>query len=266
MRHVCLIDTSTLRKNNRFYPLFSKKHFKNFSGRNNRGRITSLRKMSKHKKSYRLVDTKRSLYNIKGFIYSYEYDPNRSSFISLIVYNNFICCYILSIQNTFTGDIVCSYSYENEDIPFFNKGDNHFLLFIPSGSLIHNLESLPGHGGIYIRSAGTYGKIIKKYMNYKRVLICLPSNQYIYASIYSRCTIGIVSNVYHNKISLGKAGRNRWLGNKSKVRGVAMNPVDHPHGGGEGKKSNPSFKRSPWGKISKWRNKKKKVSFFHYLN
>ena len=97
----------------------------------------------------------------------------------------------------------------------------------------------------------------KKYLNLNKVLIELPSKTKFYTSLYSNATLGMVSNSFHNKVNLGKAGRNRWLGNKSNVRGVAMNPVDHPHGGGEGKKSNPSFKRSPWGKIYKWNNKKR---------
>jgi len=256
MRHVCLIDKSILRNTVKISNLFLIK--KNNSGRNNSGKITVYTKgKKKHKKLYRIIDYKRINWNIPGTIYTNEYDPNRSSFISLVVYKNNICCYILGVHNLNIGSTVYSYNNINNNYLSYKKGYSNKLLYLVTGSVIHNVEYYPGKGGIFIRSAGTYGKIIKKYLNLNKVLIELPSKTKFYTSLYSNATLGMVSNSFHNKVNLGKAGRNRWLGNKSNVRGVAMNPVDHPHGGGEGKKSNPSFKRSPWGKIYKWNNKKR---------
>lgn len=255
MRHVCLIDKSILSSKSKISSLFFIK--KNNSGRNNSGKITVYTKGRKNKNQYRFIDYKRINYNIPGIIYSNEYDPNRSSFISLVVYKNNICCYIIGVQNLNVGNVIYSYNNININYLSYKKGYSNNILYLITGSIVHNVEYIPGKGGIFIRSAGTYGKIIKKYLNLNKVLIELPSKTKFYTSIYSNATIGMVSNPLNNKTLIGKAGRNRWLGNKSTVRGVAMNPVDHPHGGGEGKKSNPSFKKSPWGKINKWHNKKR---------
>jgi len=253
MRHVCIINKDILSKTNSLSYL--KVGLKNHAGRNNSGSITVRTKGTRHKRKYLIVDNRRTIYNIPSIIYSYEYDSNRSSFISLIVYKNNLCCYILSINNLFIGDII--YSYNNNNPKIYIKGDRNKLLYLTTGSIIHNVEYLPYCGGIYIRSAGTFGKLLKKYYSLNKALIELPSKKQFYTSLHSFATIGIVSNKDYYKIKLGKAGRKRWLGYKPSVRGVAMNPVDHPHGGGEGKKSNPAFKRSPWGKISKWHNNKK---------
>ena len=260
MRHVCLINKNILSNNINKLNYLKKLIFlnkKNYSGRNNSGHITVFTKGPRKKKLYRVINFKRDIYNIPGIIYSVEYDPNRSSFISLLVYKNNICCYILSVQHLKVGDVIKSYNSDALFELLYKKGDNNKLLFLPVGGIIHNLELWPGNGGIYIRSAGTYGKILKKLYNCNKVLIELPSKSSFYASLFSSATLGIVSNPTHNKIIIGKAGRNRWLGRKSIVRGVAMNPVDHPHGGGEGKRSDDSFKKSPWGKIRKWKNNKK---------
>lgn len=263
MRHVCLIDKSILRKKNSVTKLFWNKPIKNFAGRNNSGRITVYTKGVKTKRLFRIIDYKRDIYNIPAMIWSNEYDPNRSSFISLLLYKNFLCCYIISVQGLELGSYITNFkSHTKKYSLLYKKGDKNKLVYFNTGSIIHNLEYLPTKGSILIRSAGTYGKLIKKYFKFNKALIKLPSGSTFYASIYSSATLGIISNSMHNKINLGKAGRNRWLGKKSNVRGVAMNPVDHPHGGGEGKKSNPSFKRSPWGKISKWKNKKQIKKFY----
>lgn len=259
MRHVCLINKNILsnkNKNEKIHNLMLNIN-KNFSGRNNSGHITVFTKGKRKNRFYRYINYNRNIYNIPGIVYSNEYDPNRSSFISLIVYKNNICCYILGIKQLIVGDIITSYkdNYLNEML--YKKGDSNQLLYLPISSLIHNLELWPKFGGIYIRSAGTYGKISKKLLGFNKVLVELPSNTFVYVSSFSCATLGIVSNLNHNKIVLGKAGRKRWLGYKSVVRGVAMNPVDHPHGGGEGKRSADSFKKSPWGKILRWNNKKK---------
>lgn len=263
MRHVCLVDKKILRKKNSVTKLFWNKRIKNFSGRNNSGHTTVYTKSFKKKRLFRIIDYKRNIFNIPAVVYSNEYDPNRSSFISLLVYKNFTCCYILGIQNIDIGTYVNNYnSKSKKNFLLYKKGDKNKLLYFNTGSIIHNLEYLPNNGAIYIRSAGTYGKLIKKYLRFNKALVELPSGCTFYASIYSSATLGIVSNPLHNKVNLGKAGRSRWLGKKSSVRGVAMNPVDHPHGGGEGKKSAPSLKRSPWGKISKWKNKKEIKKFY----
>jgi large subunit ribosomal protein L2 len=260
MRHVCLIDKNNIVSNNNKNKLINnlilyigKKH----SGRNNSGHITVFSKGTRHDRFYRYIDYKRNVLNVPGIIHSIHYDPNRSAFISLVFYKNGIVSYIISVHKLCVGEIIYSRKGVNSDEIYYNKGDNSQLLYLPISSVIHNLELWPNNGGIYIRSAGTYGIILKKLFQLNKVLIELPSKNLFYASIFSKATLGIISNPQHNKIILGKAGRKRWLGIKSIVRGVAMNPVDHPHGGGEGKRSDDAFKKSPWGKVLKWRNKKK---------
>jgi len=259
MRHVCLIDKKILSNNNKSIPInkitvfLGKKH----SGRNNSGHITVFTKGKQHPRYYRYIDFKRCVNNIPGIIYSNQYDPNRSAFISLVFFKNGIVSYIISVQQLCIGDIIYSRKGIYLDEISYNKGDNSQLLYFPISSVIHNLELWPHKGSIYIRSAGTYGVILKKLFFLNKVLIELPSKNLFYASIFSKATLGIVSNPQHKNIILGKAGRKRWLGMKSNVRGVAMNPVDHPHGGGEGKRSADSFKKSPWGKILRWKNKRK---------
>lgn len=260
MRHLRLINKSILSNNNKnnIISILTVNISKN-SGRDNKGHITVFTKnaSTSFKKRYRFIDYKRDLFNVPGIVYSIEYDPNRSSFISLVLYKNNICCYIISVNGLNIGEQVQSYKdfsiYERS----YSKGDNNQLLYLPISTLINSLELWPSKGGVYIRSAGSYGKILKKLTHINKVLIELPSNSLFYASIFSRATIGICGNINHNKIILGKAGRNRWLGCKPIVRGVAMNPIDHPHGGGEGKRSSDSLKKSPWGRILKWNNKRK---------
>lgn len=253
MRHVCLVDRSTLSMYKSNIKLFLNMKISNKVGRNNEGSITVYTKSSRNKKLYRLIDFNRNIYNIPGIVYTTEYDPYRSSYISLIVYRNNICTYILSINNVCTGDIINTYKTISK---YYNKGDCANLLTLPVGSIIHNLEYLPTYGSIYIRSAGTYGKVLRRHTRTNTVLVLLPSKYTFYASIFSKATIGVLSNIHHKSIKLGKAGRSRWLGIKPNVRGVAMNPIDHPHGGGEGKRSADAHKKSPWGKIHKWYNRK----------
>ena len=259
MRHVCLINKSILSNHNRdeFISKLLVMFNKHYSGRNNSGHITVFTKGKRKDRFYRYIDFKRNIYNVPGIIYCHEYDPNRSSFISLVVYKNNICCYILGVKHLSVGDFVSSYKTNFLNEMLYNKGDSNKLLYLPVNSMIHNLELWPNSGGVYIRSAGTFGKILKKMNSINKVLVELPSGIYVYTSIYSSATLGVVSNMDHHKIILGKAGRKRWLGYKSIVRGVAMNPIDHPHGGGEGKRSADAFKKSPWGKVLRWKNKKK---------
>lgn len=260
MRHLRLINKSFLSNNNKNAPLSNLTiALSKNSGRDNKGH-TSVYTKSKSKsfrRHYRYIDYKRNICNLPGMVYSIEYDPNRSSFISLILYRNNICCYIISISGLGIGEQIYSYNNSYLEYKSYNKGDCHQLLYLPISSMIHNLELWPNKGGVYIRSAGVYGKILKKILPINKVLIELPSNFLFYASIFSRATLGLCGNVNHNRIVLGKAGRSRWLGCKPIVRGVAMNPIDHPHGGGEGKRSSDSLKKSPWGRIFKWNNKRK---------
>jgi large subunit ribosomal protein L2 len=154
----------------------------------------------------------------------------------------------------FLGDIV--YSYDKDiKVNNYTKGDSSKVIFFQLGALLNCIERIPTFGGAYSRSAGAFGKIIKKHYNSKKVLIELPSKILIYLSISVKATLGTVCNEFHNKEVLGKAGRARWLGRKSIVRGVAMNPIDHPNGGGEGKKSI-KVKKTPWGNVTKWKNRK----------
>lgn len=258
MRHLRLINKSILSNNNENATVSTLKVIlsKN-SGKNNTGHTCVYTKSKSHKRYYRYIDYKRNLCNVPGIIYTHEYDPNRSSFISLILFKNNICCYIISVNGLNIGDQIQSYKDHFTYDRSYNKGDNNQLLYLPISSLIHCLELWPNKGGIYIRSAGVYGKILKKITHINKVLIELPSDSLFYASIFSKATIGVCGNMNHNRIILGKAGRNRWLGYKPIVRGVAMNPIDHPHGGGEGKRSSDSLKKSPWGRILKWNNKRK---------
>ena len=253
MRHVCLVDKKHLNKTRTTISLTTHNVKKN-SGRNNSGKITVRSRCNVNRK-FIYIDYKRCIHNIPGVIFSKEYDPNRSSFISLVLYKNYICSYILSIHGTSIGDVIHTHNYNIQK--YYFKGDSNFLFFLATGSIIHNMEYTPGTGAKILRSAGAYGKLLKKYQHSNKVLIELPSKRRLYTSTFSKATLGTVSNKFHNKVSLGKAGRKRWLGYRPSVRGVAMNPVDHPHGGGEGKRSKHSQKKTPWGKIHKWVNNKK---------
>jgi len=255
MRHVCLINKDFLSKSNSTTKLTNSSFIAKDSGRNCHGHTTVYTKSNRKKRFYRLIDFKRIIFDIPAKIYTNEYDPNRSTFISLIVYKNNLCTYILGINGVTIGATIYNYSL-NRFPRIYKKGDSDFLCKLPIGSIIHNIEYLPSHGSIYIRSAGTYGKLLRKNVKYNLILIELPSKYIFYASPYSKATLGVLNNSMHHLRKIGKAGRNRWLGCKPNVRGVAMNPVDHPHGGGEGKRSSDAHKKSPWGKINRWYNSK----------
>ena len=222
-------------------------------GRNNYGRITSRHKGGGHKRRYRKIDFKREKTDIPAKVFSIEYDPNRGARIALLHYTDGEKRYILAPQNLKVGDTVIS--SEKADI---KPGNALPLRAIPLGTLIHNIEMKIGKGGQMVRGAGTYAQLMAKEGRY--TLIKLPSGELRY--IHSECTatIGQLSNPDHSNISIGKAGRKRWLGRRPKVRGVVMNPVDHPHGGGEGKSSGGRHPVTPWGvptKGYKTRSKKK---------
>lgn len=213
-------------------------------GRNAGGRITMRRRGGGHKRHYRLIDFKRNKTGVPSKVISIEYDPNRSARIALLQYADGDKRYILAPQGLQVNDEVVS--GEEADI---RPGNALPLRRIPLGTLIHNLELRVGKGGQLIRSAGTYAQLMAKEGKYAQVR--LPSGEVRMILQDCMATVGQLGNTDHENISLGKAGRSRWLGRRPKVRGVAMNPVDHPHGGGEGKSSGGRHPVSPWGMPTK---------------
>ena len=222
-------------------------------GRNNFGRITSRRRGGGHRRRYRIIDFKRNKFDIKGNVISVEYDPNRSSRIALIEYEDKERRYILAADGMKLGDSIIS-SLDNK-IPF-KVGNNTSMKNIPEGLSIHNIELKPLKGAQLARSAGTYARIMAKENG--MVTIKLPSGEMRMVNENCQATIGVVGNKNNENIKIGKAGRSRWLGRRPKVRGVAMNPVDHPHGGGEGKTSGGRHPVSPWGTPAKGYKTRKK--------
>ena len=228
-------------------------------GRNNLGRITSRRRGGGHKRRYRIIDFKRNKFDVIGSVISIEYDPNRSSRIALVKYDDNEKRYILAPDGLKVGNKIVS---SKDKIPF-KAGNTTILGNIPDGMLIHNIELKPGKGSQMARSAGTYARVMAKEKN--MVTLKLPSGEIRMILDSCLATIGAVGNKTHENIKIGKAGRSRWLGKRPKVRGVAMNPVDHPHGGGEGRTSGGRHPVSPWGtpaKGYKTRNKKKTSNKF----
>ena len=223
-------------------------------GRNNSGRITSRRRGGGHRRRYRIIDFKRNKFDLTAEVLSIEYDPNRSSRIALIKYSDNEKRYIIAPDGLKVGNKVIS---SKNEIPF-TAGNATILRNIPDGISLHNVELKPGKGAQMARSAGTSLKIMAKEKN--MVTLKLPSGEMRMVLDECLATIGTVGNKTHENIRVGKAGKSRWLGRRPKVRGVAMNPVDHPHGGGEGRTSGGRHPVSPWGtpaKGYKTRNKKK---------
>jgi large subunit ribosomal protein L2 len=230
------------------------KVIKKSGGRNAKGRITCRHRGGGHKRHYRVIDFKRGKNGIPARVASIEYDPNRSARIALLHYVDGEKRYILAPVNLKVDDIV--ESGPDADI---KPGNTLPLSNIPLGTQIHNIELRSGKGGQIVRSAGTYAQLMAKEDRY--ALIKLPSGEVRMVLINCMATIGQLSNVIHDNINLGKAGRKRWLGRRPKVRGVAMNPVDHPMGGGEGKSSGGRHPCSPWGVPSKgYKTRKNKSS------
>ena len=212
------------------------------AGRNNQGRITTRHQAGGHKHQYRIIDFKRQKDGVRGIVKTIEYDPNRSANISLVQYEDGIKTYILAPKGIQVGQDVMS----GEDVDI-RIGNALPLANIPVGTTIHNIELKPGKGGQLVRSAGGSAQVLGKEGKYVLVRLSSGENRLILASC--RATIGTVGNEQHELVTIGKAGRNRWLGKRPSVRGSAMNPNDHPHGGGEGKTGigMPS-PMSPWGK------------------
>lgn len=213
-------------------------------GRNNKGRITSRHIGGGHKRRYRLIDFKRDKHDIPAKVFAVEYDPNRSARIALLHYADGEKRYIIAPNGLNVGDTVVSGAKSDIKV-----GNALKLKDIPDGTIIHNIELKPGKGAQIGRSAGTEISLNAKEGKYARLK--LPSGEIRMVSIECMATIGSVGNSVHENISLGKAGRTRWLGKRPKVRGVVMNPVDHPMGGGEGRTSGGGHPVSPWGQKAK---------------
>jgi len=241
-RGTVLVDRKNLWKGKSLKSLTTGKH--STGGRNNLGRITSRSKGAGHKQKYREIDFYRKKDNLKAKIERIEYDPNRSAHVALIKYEDGLMSYILAPNKIKIGDEVVS--GKNKEIEI---GNCMPLSDIPTGTDIHNIELYPNGGGKLARSAGSSAQISGKDENY--CIIKLGSGEIRKIINTARATIGSVSNTDHQNIKIGKAGRNRWKGRRPSVRGVAMNPVDHPHGGGEGKTSGGRSPVSPWGQSAK---------------
>jgi large subunit ribosomal protein L2 len=256
-RNRSVLDFSTLSKNKPEKSLLVANH--RAKGRNNQGRITIRHKGGGHKRRYRLIDFKRNKYEIQGLVISIEYDPNRNANIALIQYEDGEKRYILHPEKLKIGDKIYSGSHFSLQV-----GNAFALENIPLGTDVHNVELIPGKGGQLIRSAGTSAKILAKENNF--VVLRLSSKEIRLFKKECFATIGKISNSDVYNVVLGKAGRKRWLGIRPTVRGSVMNPVDHPHGGGEGRcpigKPRPL---TPWGKPAlgvKTRKRKNKSNIF----
>ena len=232
---------------------------KSTGGRNNSGHVTMRRMGGGHKRRYRIIDFKRDKHGIPAKVAALEYDPNRSSFISLLHYSDGEKRYILAPHGVKVGDVLVSGA--DADI---HPGNALPLEKIPTGLFVHNIEMVSGRGGQLARSAGSYAQLMAKEGNY--VSLRLPSGEIRMVRKECFATVGQVSNIDHENVTIGKAGRSRWLGRRPKVRGVAMNPIDHPLGGGEGRTSGGRHPVTPWGKPTKgYKTRSKRKSSDKYI-
>jgi len=221
-------------------------------GRNNLGRITARRRGGGHRRAYRIIDFKRDKFDIEAVVVSIEYDPNRSARIALLNYRDGEKRYIVAPEGLTVGSKIIS----GQEAPI-RLGNSLPLKNIPAGTFVHNIELKPKKGGQIARSAGSAAQIMAKEGRY--VTLRMPSGEMRLVLNECFATIGEIGNKTHENIRIGKAGRNRWLGRRPKVRGVAMNPIDHPMGGGEGKSSGGRHPTTPWGKPTKgYRTRKKR--------
>jgi len=248
-RQLVLVDRSSLWKGDPVKSLT--RGLTKSGGRNNLGRITAFHQGGGHKRKYRMVDFKRRKLDMPAMVERLEYDPNRTAFLALIRYEDGELSYILAPQRLAAGDKVISSA--KADI---KPGNTLPLANIPVGTIIHNVEMKPGKGGQLARSAGTYAQYVGRDLGY--ALIRLNSGEVRMIRLECFATIGAVSNPDQKNISLSKAGRSRWLGKRPVVRGVAMNPIDHPHGGGEGRTSGGRHPVTPWGKCTKGKKTRNK--------
>jgi len=255
-RALILVDKSQLWKGKPVKPLTEGLTSK--GGRNNLGRITVRRRGGGHKRRYRKVDFKRRKIDLVATVERLEYDPNRSAFIALIKYSDGENSYILAPQRVDVGDKIIS--GERVDI---KPGNAMPLENIPVGTIIHNVEMKPGGGGQIARAAGAYVQLVGKDGGFAQLRLGSGELRMVPA----RCiaTVGSVSNADNKNTNMGKAGRNRWLGKRPSVRGVAMNPVDHPHGGGEGRSSGGRHPVTPWGVPTKGKRTRGKKPSDKYI-
>ena len=241
-RQLILVDRSELHRGKPVKALTEGKS--NTGGRNNHGHVTAYQRGGGHKRRYRVIDFKRRKFDVPATVERLEYDPNRTAFIALIRYEDGEQSYILAPQRLAAGDKVVS--GERADI---KPGNAMPLKSIPVGTIVHNVELRPGAGGQFARSAGTYVQLVGRDQGY--ALLRMASGEVRRVRGECMASIGAVSNPDRQNESIGKAGRNRWKGRRPHVRGVAMNPIDHPHGGGEGRTSGGRHPVTPWGKPTK---------------
>lgn len=254
-RHKQLLTNEQITKSTPEKALLAKKTKK--GGRNNQGYITTRHHGGGHKQKYRIIDFKRNIENIAGIVKGIEYDPNRNALIALVVYENGVKTYIIAPKSLQVGQRI----YSGKDVEL-TVGNCLPLSNIPDGFSVHNIELQPGKGGQMCRAAGTSAQVLGRDGKYVKLRLASGEQRNVLATC--KATIGVVGNEEQNLVSLGKAGRSRWLGIRPTVRGSAMNPNDHPHGGGEGKcPVGRDAPRTPWGKRAlgvKTRNPKKQSS------
>jgi large subunit ribosomal protein L2 len=255
-RQLVLVDRSALYSGK---PVKALTEGKNASGgRNNNGRITVRFRGGGHKQAYRYIDFKRRKFDVVGRVERIEYDPNRTAFIALVRYDDGEAAYILAPQRLAEGDSVVA--GEHVDV---KPGNAMPMANMPMGTIVHNIEFKIGKGGQLARSAGTYAQIVGRDQDY--VILRLNSGEQ--RLVHGRCmaTVGAVSNPDHMNISIGKAGRTRWLGRRPHNRGVSMNPIDHPHGGGEGRTSGGRHPVTPWGFPTKGKKTRRNKSTSKFI-
>ncbi len=249
MRGLVLVDRSELHKGKPVKSLT--RGLSQKGGRNNHGHTTAFKRGGGHKRRYRIIDFKRRKFDVPATVERLEYDPNRTAFIALLKYEDGELSYILAPQRLIAGDTVVS--GERVDI---KPGNAMPLANMPLGTIVHNVEMKPEKGGQIARSAGTYVQLVGRDSGYAQLK--LGSGELRMVRSECMATIGAVSNSDQSNIKIAKAGRNRWLGKRPTVRGVAMNPVDHPHGGGEGRTSGGRHPVTPWGKPTKGKRTRSK--------
>jgi large subunit ribosomal protein L2 len=256
LRELVQVDKTNLWKGKPYKPLVQ--GLSKTGGRNNSGRTTAWHRGGGHKRLYRVIDLKRTKLNVEAKVERIEYDPNRTAFIALIKYEDGEFNYIIAPQRLKVGDKVIA--GEKTDI---KPGNALPLKNIPVGTIIHNVEMKVGKGGQMARSAGSYVQLVGRDGVYAQLKMASGELRVVRSECYA--TIGAVSNPDQKNVSSGKAGRTRWLGRRPSVRGVAMNPVDHPHGGGEGKTSGGRHPVTPWGVSTKGKKTRKNKSTSKYI-
>jgi len=255
-RSLVLVDRSGLHKGEPVKKLT--RGLSKAGGRNNKGRITARRRGGGAKRTYRIIDFKRNRFDMPATVERLEYDPNRTAFIALLKYEDGEQAYILAPQRLAVGDTVVS--GDRVDV---KPGNAMPLNNMPIGTIVHNVELKAGKGGQIARSAGTYVQLAGRDRGY--AILRLASGEQRLVRGDCMATVGAVSNPDHGNIKLSKAGRARWLGRRPAVRGVAMNPVDHPHGGGEGRTSGGRHPVSPWGKPTKGKRTRRNKATDKYI-